>query len=123
MIETGLLRLVPHTGAQLLALIENPDEYAKLAGFPAAAGLHEFFISDDVSQWFLDSLRTLPESTKALAAYAFEDDLVRLVRADTAPPANASTKVLTKCGFEFTGEVVDPDDGQVWRWELPRHRR
>jgi [ribosomal protein S5]-alanine N-acetyltransferase len=26
--------------------------------------------------------------------------------------------VLTKCRFERVGEVVDPEDGLVWRWEL-----
>jgi [ribosomal protein S5]-alanine N-acetyltransferase len=27
-------------------------------------------------------------------------------------------KVLTRCGFERTGQVVDPEDGLVWRWEI-----
>ena len=31
--------------------------------------------------------------------------------------ANASTRVLTKCGFRHVGEVMDPEDGLVWRWE------
>ena len=42
----------------------------------------------------------------------------RLVRAHTLPTRNASTSVLTACGFEFVGEVDDPEDGRVWRWEL-----
>jgi hypothetical protein len=25
--------------------------------------------------------------------------------------------VLAKSGFQQLGEVVDPDDGLVWRWE------
>jgi hypothetical protein len=25
--------------------------------------------------------------------------------------------VLTKCGFQYVGEVIDPDDGLVWRFE------
>ena len=33
---------------------------------------------------------------------------------------NASTRVLTKCGFRHIGQVIDPEDGPVWRWE--RHR-
>jgi RimJ/RimL family protein N-acetyltransferase len=45
---------------------------------------------------------------------------VRLVRAHTLPESNASTRVLTNCGFRKTAEVVDPDDGPVWRWELVR---
>jgi RimJ/RimL family protein N-acetyltransferase len=57
------------------------------------------------------------EAARALVAYAF-DRGVRIVRAHTLPAPNASTRVLTKCGFEWRGEVVDPDDGLVWRWEI-----
>jgi hypothetical protein len=28
--------------------------------------------------------------------------------------------VLAKCGFHRVEDVVDPDDGPVWRWELAR---
>jgi hypothetical protein len=27
--------------------------------------------------------------------------------------------VLTKCGFTLIGDVIDPEDGLVRRWELP----
>jgi RimJ/RimL family protein N-acetyltransferase len=57
------------------------------------------------------------EAADALTAYAFAQDAVRLVRAHTLPEPNASTRVLTKCGFRFAGEVIDPEDGLVWRWE------
>lgn len=169
MIETDDLRLVPNTPDQLLALIEQPERYEQLAGFPAAAGLREFFTSGDVSPAWLASLRTLQHSdpwqlgfavvhresrcvigsagfkgapdaegivevaygivpsfegrgyatqaASGLVTYAFESGLVQIVRAHTLPTPNASTKVLTKCGFKFTGDVVDPDDGPVWRWE------
>ena len=40
-----------------------------------------------------------------------------LVRAHTLAERNASTRVLEKCGFGLVGEVVDPEDGPVWRWE------
>ena len=57
------------------------------------------------------------EAAAALAAYAFGSGQVRLVRAHTRPEPNASTRVLTKCGFQHVGEVIDPEDGLVWRWE------
>jgi RimJ/RimL family protein N-acetyltransferase len=60
------------------------------------------------------------EVARALVAYALESDSVNVIRAHTLPSPNASTKVLTKCGFEFIGEVIEPDDGLVWRWELSR---
>ncbi|MHC1767347.1 MAG: GNAT family N-acetyltransferase [Verrucomicrobiia bacterium] len=57
------------------------------------------------------------EATQALVASAFGSGRVRLVRAHTLPEANASTRVLKKCGFRHIGEVIDPEDGRVWRWE------
>jgi ribosomal-protein-alanine N-acetyltransferase len=60
------------------------------------------------------------EAAAALVTFAFAEPEVRCVRAHTLPAKNASTRVLEKCGFEFRGEVVDPDDGPVWRWERQR---
>jgi ribosomal-protein-alanine N-acetyltransferase len=57
------------------------------------------------------------EATEALVKFAFDSGKVRLVLAHTLPTPNASTKVLTKCGFRHAGEVTDPVDGLVWRWE------
>jgi RimJ/RimL family protein N-acetyltransferase len=59
------------------------------------------------------------EAARALIAFALDSGQVRLVCAHTRPEKNASTRVLTKCGFEWMGERVDPEDGLVWRWELP----
>ncbi len=57
------------------------------------------------------------EAAAALVGFAFASGQVHRVRAHTLPTTNASTHVLTKCGFRCTGTVVDPDDGPVWRWE------
>jgi RimJ/RimL family protein N-acetyltransferase len=62
------------------------------------------------------------EVARALVGFAFGSGGVAIVCAHTRPEENASTHVLTKCGFEFIGEVMDPEDGLVWRWELlPSH--
>jgi ribosomal-protein-alanine N-acetyltransferase len=42
---------------------------------------------------------------------------IRRVRAHTLPEGNASTRILEKLGFERIGETIDPEAGQVWRWE------
>lgn len=63
------------------------------------------------------------EAAEALMRLAFASDQVRLVIAHTLPEANASTRILTKCGFRHAGEVIDPEDGRVWRWEKPRDAR
>jgi ribosomal-protein-alanine N-acetyltransferase len=57
------------------------------------------------------------EAAMALIDFAATSGRVRIVRAHTLPEANASTRVLTKCGLKCLGEVSDPDDGIVWRWE------
>jgi [ribosomal protein S5]-alanine N-acetyltransferase len=57
------------------------------------------------------------EAAAALVDFAFRCGRVRLVRAHTLPASHASQRVLAKCGFECIGEVVDPEDGLVWRWE------
>lgn len=56
------------------------------------------------------------EAAQLMVLHAFENG-VRMVRAHTLPEPNASTRVLSKCGFAYVGEVVDPDDGLVWRFE------
>ena len=58
-------------------------------------------------------------AARALAEFAFACGQVRVVRAHTLPAGIASQRVLLKAGFQKTGEVVDPEDGLVWRFELP----
>jgi len=58
------------------------------------------------------------EMTTGLVAHAFKDRRVKSVIAHTLTHENPSTRVLTKCGFEKTGEAYDPEDGQLWKWEL-----
>ena len=63
------------------------------------------------------------EAARALVVRAFDSGQVHIVRAHTLAAENASTRVLTKCGFELIGEVVEPEDGLVWRWEIDKVRR
>jgi [ribosomal protein S5]-alanine N-acetyltransferase len=57
------------------------------------------------------------KAARSLAAFAFASGQVRIVRAHTLPDGAASQRVLLKAGFEKIGEVVDPEDGLVWRFE------
>lgn len=57
------------------------------------------------------------EAAQALVEFAISSGRVCVVRAHTLPESNASARVLTKCGFQHLGEVIDPVDGVVWRWE------
>lgn len=42
------------------------------------------------------------------------------VKAHTLPENNASTSILKKHGFEFSGAVTHPIDGLIWVWRLER---
>ena len=168
-IVTRNLKLVPHTPAHLLDLIQGADVYARSFGSAPAEGLREFFISKDVSPEWLERLKTsttadvwthgfgmvhnasgtvigsagfkgppdtegvveiaygvvpqhqgkgyATEAARALVEFAFATGQVKRVLAHTLPQPNASTNVLTKCGFRHVGEINDPEDGLVWRWE------
>ena len=61
------------------------------------------------------------ESAQALTNFAFSQN-APTVCAHTLPEPNASTRVLTKCGFTHIGPVIDPEDGLVWRWEIHREQ-
>jgi ribosomal-protein-alanine N-acetyltransferase len=166
------IRLIPYSPAHLLALIEGCEQFEERFGLRAAAGLREFFVSDEVSPDWLARLRKTStadpwvhgfavvdlesnsvigsigfkgppdrngvveiaygiarayqgkgyatEGAAAGVLFAFSNSGVHLVRAHTLPTRNASTRVLSKNGFERVGEVVDPEDGLVWRWERSR---
>ena len=43
---------------------------------------------------------------------------LRCLAAHTWPEENASTAVLRRNGFTRVGSAIDPEDGEVWRWEL-----
>lgn len=170
MIETPRLILTQYTSRHLLALIETPETFEAQFGHRAAPGLREFFVSGDVSEEWLASLRGLTdtgpwsfgygmvhrergdvigtagfkappdaegtveiaygvvpscerhgyatEAARALTDFALSHGASHVI-AHTLPENNASTVVLTRCGFLCTGEVIDPEDGPVWRWELP----
>ena len=59
-------------------------------------------------------------ATRTLVARARDQGVHRVVAHTLATP-NASTAVLTRCGFTHVATTADPDqgvDGDVWRWEL-----
>ncbi len=87
---------------------------AGFKGAPDAAGMVEIAYGIVPSR---EGRGYATEAALALIHFAANDPRVRLIRAHTRPEANASTRVLSKCGFVQVGEVVDPEDGPVWRWE------
>lgn len=60
------------------------------------------------------------EAARALIGDAFTDPQVSAVIAHTMPEENPSTSVLSKVGMVRDGEMIDPEDGLVWRWKVER---
>src|SRR3989441_10900896 len=56
-LETRRLTLLPCSAEQLLALIDQPEQFQKLLGLPAANGLRAGYVSDEVSPSWLAALR------------------------------------------------------------------
>ena len=57
-------------------------------------------------------------AARQLLEIAFASKLVDCVFAHTLAERNASTRVLEKCGMTKVSEILDPEDGEVWRWEI-----
>jgi [ribosomal protein S5]-alanine N-acetyltransferase len=58
-------------------------------------------------------------AAKAMVDKATATGQVSTVIAHTLAHENPSTGVLGHLGFANTAELVDPEDGPIWRWELP----
>ncbi len=60
------------------------------------------------------------EAARGMIGFALADPRVERILAHTLPESNESTAVLERLGFALEGEMIDPDDGEIWRWSLPR---
>jgi [ribosomal protein S5]-alanine N-acetyltransferase len=79
--------------------------------------------SVEIGYEIIDSYRQqglASEAAQGLIDFAFGHDEVQLVRAHTLANENPSVSVLKKLGFQFIGLFNDPDDGDIWRFELLR---
>lgn len=107
--------------------VYSPTIYGTLTDEPTRSRYHQVATcpgNDRINAYVVDPEHQgrgyAKESAAALVDFAFSDDAVQIVRAHTLPEKNPSTSVLTACGFAFLGEVIDPEDGLVWRWERAR---
>lgn len=60
------------------------------------------------------------EIAAALTDYALSRPEVMVVRAHTLAEGMASQRALARAGFAYVGEVIDPEDGPVTRFERKR---
>jgi [ribosomal protein S5]-alanine N-acetyltransferase len=56
------------------------------------------------------------EAARGLLLFAFGDERVRRVNANTLAEENASTRLLSTLGFTLTGEETDLEVGKIWTW-------
>lgn len=106
-LRTARLCLVPADVEELRVKYDGPDADGLVE---IAYGIDEAFQGHGYAT----------EAAAALVDFAFADPRVRVVCAHTLCQAAASPRVLEKCGFTHVGEVVDPEDGPVWRFEKRR---
>jgi ribosomal-protein-alanine N-acetyltransferase len=57
-------------------------------------------------------------SCKQLISIAKQTNPEIIITAKTSPEPNASTKILQRNGFKFTGIVQDEGIGDAWEWVL-----
>ena len=57
---------------------------------------------------------------RVLVDLALKTDPSVQVTARTLPENNYSGKILQKNGFQYSGLVNDPEDGEVWEWEYKK---
>ncbi|HKR00516.1 MAG TPA: GNAT family N-acetyltransferase [Pyrinomonadaceae bacterium] len=60
------------------------------------------------------------EAARGLADQAFSHPEVRVVQAHTLKDGVASISILKKLGMTFAGTAQDPDEGEVFRWQVER---
>ncbi|WP_317897591.1 GNAT family N-acetyltransferase [Aurantibacillus circumpalustris] len=56
------------------------------------------------------------EACRLLVELALKTDSKVIISAQTLPEENASTSILKKNGFVFTGETTDEEVGVAWEW-------
>ncbi len=60
------------------------------------------------------------EAASGLIDFAFSNSQTQTVQAHTLAEENESVRVLRKVGMQFVKELYDPEDGNIWQWQLRR---
>lgn len=76
-----------------------------------AYGTFKKFEGEGIASFACQELLRIAEAT----------DATLIITAKTEPKENASTKILTKNGFKFTGIVQDDGIGDAWEWVRPQN--
>jgi RimJ/RimL family protein N-acetyltransferase len=63
------------------------------------------------------------EACQAMVDWALADPHIQVVRAHTLAEKGATTAILTRCGLRKVAELLDGEDGLIWRWEREKLER
>ncbi len=58
------------------------------------------------------------EAAQGLIDFALQHVEVKKIIAHTLAHENPSVSILKKLGFQFVEALIDPDDGDIWKWVL-----
>ncbi len=117
---TARLKLVPHAPAALLAIQKRAEAYAQSFGYTPAEGLHEMYISSEVSpEWRAQLLAaTAPDPWQhGFALVHVASNLVIGAGGFVGPP-DADGVVPNASLIDFTGTPfrrTDASAGQYWK--------
>lgn len=60
------------------------------------------------------------EAAQGMIDFAFSHRQVQTIQAHTLAEENESVRVLRKLGMRFIKGLNDPEDGDIWQWQLKR---
>ena len=60
------------------------------------------------------------EAAQGLVEFAFSHPQIQTIQAHTLAEENESVRVLQKVGMTFVKEFNDPEDGDIWQWQLKK---
>ena len=84
-------------------------------GAPNEDGMVEIGYEID-AHYRLQGLAT--ETAQGLIDFALQHEEVKEIIAHTLAHENPSVSVLKKLGFQFVEALIDPEDGDIWKWAL-----
>jgi RimJ/RimL family protein N-acetyltransferase len=118
-LEQNRDRVYPKGGGGLLAVDASSREAVGTCGYPAAPDAKGEIEIAYFTFPAYEGRGIARRMARELVGRASARREVRLIIAHTLAETNASTRILTGLGFSHAATIEHPEDGLLWRWELP----
>lgn len=124
-LSADLAELVPHELVALASVRRPWTSYVAYSGAGQAVGACTFKSAPNERREVEVAYLTFPDfegqgygtaMAGLLLDVAAGSEEVDQIIAHTLREENASVKICRRLGFTIEGEVMDPEDGLVWRW-------